>query len=253
MAWFAASALSSARAPLAAAATALAVARFPSRSEHRQDHYPQPFAWKAPIRCDGHAGPRLTCLGEAMLRYIPDPDTSSAPPSRFTSRWLQSAGGAELNLTVALANLGWGGRARWISVVPHGHIGESLMKLASAAYSDGGAENLILVRRAEGDLGIYHVWPLEGKVAFQRRNSTFGQMDPDWFDDAFWLRVLSEGPDSSAPLHVLHLTGITPLIGPRPHKAGCHAHSLKRRIQGGVSVSHKHRRIKADSHLAGRE
>jgi len=188
-----------------------------------------------------------------MLRYIPDPDTSSAPPSRFTSRWLQSAGGAELNLTVALANLGWGGRARWISVVPHGHIGESLMKLASAAYSDGGAENLILVRRAEGDLGIYHVWPLEGKVAFQRRNSTFGQMDPDWFDDAFWLRVLSEGPDSSAPLHVLHLTGITPLIGPRPHKAGCHAHSLKRRIQGGVSVSHKHRRIKADSHLAGRE
>eukprot|EP00439_Symbiodinium_sp_Y106_P044985 s1236_g5.t1 len=154
--------------------------------------------------------PRFTCFGEAMLRYVPDPRGGEESP--FAARWLRSVGGAELNITVALSRLGWGGRSRWVSVVPQGVLGDDFLSVLGKAYPDGqGCENLRLVRREAGDVGIYHVWPKEHKLWFQRHRSVFGLMDPGWFSREFWIEVLSEDASSSTP-QVLHLTGITPLI-----------------------------------------
>ncbi|CAE8609380.1 unnamed protein product, partial [Polarella glacialis] len=52
-----------------------------------------------PTRCasseEDSRAPRLTCFGEAMLRYVPDPDESSAKTAGpFATRWLRNAGGA---------------------------------------------------------------------------------------------------------------------------------------------------------------
>lgn len=165
-----------------------------------------------------------------MLRYIPDPTSESSAGLGFTSRWLRGGGGAELNVTVALSRLGWGGRAKWVSVVPTGILGDDFLKLLGQAYPDGvGAENLSLVRREDGDLGIYHVWPKEHKLVYQRHRSVFGLMDPSWFGEDFWKQLLGSNDDAS--LHVLHLTGITAQITPNTHKAWWKALSAARTIK----------------------
>ncbi|CAK0799242.1 unnamed protein product, partial [Prorocentrum cordatum] len=155
---------------------------------------------------------RVTCFGEAMIRYIPDSD-EGPDPSPFASRWLQSAGGAELNVTVALARLGWPGHlARWVSVVPRGALGDHFLSLLAQAYPDGKGEgNLSMVRREEGDVGIYHVWPAKHKLWYQRHRSAFGLMDPAWFGAAFWAEILQEPAPGGGPA-VLQLTGITAQI-----------------------------------------
>jgi len=147
-----------------------------------------------------------------MIRYIPDPD-EGPDPSPFASRWLQSAGGAELNVTVALARLGWPGHlARWVSVVPRGALGDHFLSLLAQAYPDGKGEgNLSMVRREEGDVGIYHVWPAKHKLWYQRHRSAFGLMDPAWFGAAFWAEILQEPAPGGGPA-VLQLTGITAQI-----------------------------------------
>jgi sugar/nucleoside kinase (ribokinase family) len=173
----------------------------------------------------GHSNATLTCFGEAMLRYIPDPNPKPDKTSIFTSQWLKNAGGAELNVTISLSRLGWGDKARWVSVVPKGPLGDELLQLAREAYVDGKGEgNLSLVRREEGDVGIYHVWPLKKQVWYQRYNSVFGLMNPDWFSDKFWMGVLSQtaAPPKAGnqhPPHVLLVTGITPQISADAHKA----------------------------------
>ncbi|CAE8676606.1 unnamed protein product, partial [Polarella glacialis] len=91
-------------------------------------------------------------------------------------------------------------------------LGDDFLQLLGQAFPDSqGKENLSLVRREAGDVGIYHVWPSKQQIWFQRHRSVFGLMDPTWFDRAFWLNALAPIPGSSAP-QVLHLTGITPLI-----------------------------------------
>lgn len=99
-----------------------------------------------------------------------------------------------------------------MSVVPQGVLGDDFLSVLGKAYPDGqGCENLRLVRREAGDVGIYHVWPKEHKLWFQRHRSVFGLMDPGWFSREFWINVLSEDASNSTP-QVLHVTGITPLI-----------------------------------------
>lgn len=165
--------------------------------------------------------PRITCFGEAMLRYVPDPHGGEDSP--FAAKWLRSVGGAELNITVALSRLGWGGRSRWVSVVPQGVLGDDFLHILGKAYPDEkGSGNLDLVRREAGDVGIYHVWPAQHKIWFQRHRSVFGLMNPSWFSRAFWRQVLSDGASSSMP-QVLHVTGITPLISVNTRAAWDHA------------------------------
>ncbi|CAE8639634.1 unnamed protein product, partial [Polarella glacialis] len=87
---------------------------------------------------------QFLCFGEAMIRYCPETASSAGAP-----RWLQSVGGAELNVAVALSRLGWSD-SRWVSVVPRGPLGDHLMTKVGEAMR-GGANGLALVRREEGD------------------------------------------------------------------------------------------------------
>eukprot|EP00933_Yihiella_yeosuensis_P041482 TRINITY_DN35877_c0_g1_i1.p1 TRINITY_DN35877_c0_g1~~TRINITY_DN35877_c0_g1_i1.p1 ORF type:complete len:462 (-),score=93.80 TRINITY_DN35877_c0_g1_i1:55-1440(-) len=191
---------------------------------------------RPPLREKASVKPKLTCFGEAMIRYVPDPDGDKIPlASQFASRWLRNAGGAELNLTVALSRLDWGGRARWVSVVPEGALGDDFLELLGQAYPDGsGKENLKLVRRKPGDVGIYHVWPSKHKIWFQRHRSVFGLMDSQWFDRDFWWQILSSS-ESQDSLHILHLTGITPLISVNTRAAWSSALETARSLKASYS------------------
>lgn len=166
-------------------------------------------------------------FGEVMIRYIPDPDS---PPrgGEPSSRWLQSAGGAELNIVVSLSRLGWKD-ARWVSVTPDGYLGDHLMHIIKDAVG-GDEAPTELVRREPGELGIYHVWPAERKLVYQRRHSIFGQQDPAWFSEAFWSRMLLA--PSQAPLQFFHLTGITPLISRSAATSWHQALSAARKVRG---------------------
>lgn len=186
-----------------------------------------------------------------MMRFTQDKECTDALPNGYTSRWLRGAGGAELNVMVALANLGWGGQSRWVSVVPSGRMGEELIGMASQACVDGGSENLSLVKRTDGDVGIYNAWPDEGRIAYQRLNSAFAQMDPDMFLEGYWRGLLMShvqlhyaeiAPKSNkgdkkvksaeaGPVQILHLTGITPLIGRAPRRAWNQALKSARRLK----------------------
>ena len=70
-------------------------------------------------------------FGEAMLRFAPAGE--GGPPSR-TRHWpqpfLRSIGGDELNSAVALSLLGE--RTRWVSVVPHGPLGDAVLESCEA-------------------------------------------------------------------------------------------------------------------------
>eukprot|EP00933_Yihiella_yeosuensis_P010486 TRINITY_DN11704_c0_g1_i1.p1 TRINITY_DN11704_c0_g1~~TRINITY_DN11704_c0_g1_i1.p1 ORF type:complete len:500 (-),score=100.76 TRINITY_DN11704_c0_g1_i1:451-1950(-) len=172
----------------------------------------------------GMSSPLFLCFGEAMLRYIPaeSADIATAKPGSIppqVSCWKQSVGGAELNVAVALSRLGWK-EPQWISVVPTGTLGDHLISKVSLAL--GGHAGLRLVQRVEGEVGIFHVWPAKRQLCYQRRNSAFGLMDPEWFSESFWMSAFgskAEGGAIATTLHVLHVTGITPLISPPAKKA----------------------------------
>lgn len=162
----------------------------------------------------------FTCFGEVMLRFIPDTSDDS-DTNAFQSRWLRNAGGAELNIVVSLSRLGWGSRARWVSTLPDGLMGDETISLISSAFPDPQRalkDNLSLVRRMPGeDVGVYHVWPQKGVLEYQRKKSAFALADPAWFDQAFWTKVLKDGPPGAPK--VLHLTGITPQISYNAYRA----------------------------------
>lgn len=142
-----------------------------------------------------------------MIRYVPDLSVEDKPESQ-TSHWLQAVGGSELNVAVSLTRLGWR-EPQWVSVLPHGPLGDHLLKRATEAMKS--STGFRLLRREEGEVGIYHVWPAEHKLFFQRRHSTFALMDPEWFAEGFWRKELELAPSRPA-LRFLHVSGISPLI-----------------------------------------
>lgn len=142
------------------------------------------------------------CFGEANFSYKHAAVGGGAPVADGASYMLQSVGGSELNVAIALSRIGV--RAAWVSVLPTGPLGEAVLNAARKAGVDCGA-----VHREPGDLATLHV--VEGedgpRPLYQRSHSAFGMCtDGTRFD---WDRLL-EGK------RWIHLTGITPLLGAGP-------------------------------------
>ena len=57
----------------------------------------------------------------------------SVEESSFAAMRLRSVGGAEFNITVALSRLGWGGHARWVSVLPQCVLGDDFLRVLGKA------------------------------------------------------------------------------------------------------------------------
>jgi 2-dehydro-3-deoxygluconokinase len=141
-------------------------------------------------------------FGEAMVRLTPP---GNERLERATSLNL-TVGGAELNSAVTLACLDV--PAAWVSRLPDAPLGRAIARGARAAGVD--LSHLSWVPESEGRAGVYYLEeasdPRPSAVHYDRAGSAFARMAPGTFD---WPRIL-------AGARALHISGITPALGPGP-------------------------------------
>jgi 2-dehydro-3-deoxygluconokinase len=138
-------------------------------------------------------------IGETMLRL--DVDPSGAPEEVDVLRLFVA--GAESNVAVTLARLGL--RAAWVSKLPDHVFGRRVERELRAH----GVDTSRVVWDPGGRLGIYftHVGPAPRSaiVLYDRAGSSFSRLVAEEVDWEFVGRASA-----------LHLTGITPALGPGP-------------------------------------
>src|SRR5262245_19126790 len=141
----------------------------------------------------------IVAIGEVLLRL------SIPSPARFeTARQLEvQLGGAEANVMAATARLGL--RTAWISAVPDNAWGLRVRR----ELSGHGVDCRHVVTRADARMGMYFVEhgapPRPTRVLYDRRDSAFARLGPEEID---WEPVRRA--------RLVHLTGISPALGPGP-------------------------------------
>jgi 2-dehydro-3-deoxygluconokinase len=161
---------------------------------------------------------RVVCFGEILLRL-------SATPGEVL---LQTAAlgvhvaGAETNVAVSLARLGT--EAAVVSRLPDNALGQA----ARGEVRRQGVDTSALLG-GPGRMGLYFLTPgavlRPSEVLYDRAESAFALAEPDSFD---WDALL----EGAAWLHV---SGVTPAVGPRPAESCLRAVRAARRR--GVKVS----------------
>ena len=145
---------------------------------------------------------RIVAFGELMLRLT--------APDR--ERLLQSAnlkatfGGAESNVAVSLARMGHD--AAVVTVLPQNTLGAAARDELRKAGVD-----VSLLRFTSGRIGLYFLTPgavlTPSEVLYDRAGSAFAVAEPSTYD---WPTLL-RGADW------MHISGVTPAVGPRPCQA----------------------------------
>jgi 2-dehydro-3-deoxygluconokinase len=130
----------------------------------------------------------VVTLGEAMLRNV-----------NSAAGLLQTVGGAELNVAVALAQLGR--NASWLSAVGDDDGGLRILDEATRV----GVDTSSVLVLTEHPTGEYTVDFAAEKVEYQRTDSAFANLSHTMFAPS--LRKLIGGA------RWIHLTGITPQLG----------------------------------------
>ena len=143
----------------------------------------------------------LVAIGEVMLRLsIPSPERIE------TARHLDvQVGGAEANVAAACARLGL--RTAWISAVPANPWGDRIRRELT-----GHGVDCAHVRTVDdARVGVYFLEfgapPRPIRVLYDRRDSAFARLVPEAID---WEPVRRA--------RLVHLTGITPALGPGPRR-----------------------------------
>ena len=170
------------------------------------------------------AGGRIVCFGEVLLRLAaPDRELLLQSP-----RLTVNVGGAEANVAVSLARFGHA--ARLVSVLPDDPLGRAARDELRRHGVDTGS-----VRFGEGRMGLYFLQPgavlRPSEVTYDRAGSAFAQASPQSFD---WDRELA-GADW------LHVSGVTPAVGPNAAQAAVEAVRAARRLGVKVSFDGNHR------------
>lgn len=124
-----------------------------------------------------------------------------------SDHFLTTFAGAEANVAVSVANFGH--RADFVSALPSENpLAEHALR--SLAFWLVGTRAVV---RRPGRMGTYFLESAGGirqaSVLYDRAHSLFAKCDPSLYD---WANVL-EGAD------FLHLTGVTPALGPKPERA----------------------------------
>lgn len=161
---------------------------------------------------------RVVCFGELLIRL-------TAPRGELllqSGRLDAHIGGAEANVAVGLASLGHG--SAMVSCVPDNVLGD-----AAIGHLRRHGVDVAGVRRGPGRMGLYFLSPGAGirpaSIVYDREASSFALTGPDAFD---WERLL-DGAD------ILHLSGITPALGPASTDAAMAAADTARSL--GVRIS----------------
>jgi 2-dehydro-3-deoxygluconokinase len=160
----------------------------------------------------------VACFGEILLRL-------AAPHSELllqTRTFVGHIGGAEANVGVALAQ--WGHSATVVSVLPDNALGHAA---AGELRRFGVMTDSVQFR--PGRMGLYFLTVGAGQrpseVLYDREGSAFALAPPELID---WSSVLSQ-------VSWLHLSGITPAVGPQAAEAALRAARTARSM--GVAVS----------------
>lgn len=160
----------------------------------------------------------IVCFGELLIRL-------SAPGRTLlmqTPALDLYVGGAEANVAIGLANLGH--RTAMVSAVPANALGAG----AVAFVRGQGVDTSRIVMR-DGRMGLYFLSPGAGlrasEILYDRAGSSFATAPTDAFD---WAVLLAEASR-------LHLSGITPALGPVPAAAAIAAAEAATAL--GVPVS----------------
>jgi 2-dehydro-3-deoxygluconokinase len=164
------------------------------------------------------ARPLVVGLGEALIRLTAQ---QRALLERATALTVD-VGGSELNVLIALAQLGC--RTRWVSRLPDNPLGRRIADHArhhgvelEVDWDDGGRAGLYFVE--EG------AHPRPTRVLYDRTGSAASRLQPGKVN---WPRVL-------ASADVLHCTGITCALGSDAEKAVLEAFEMA--ADAGVAVS----------------
>jgi 2-dehydro-3-deoxygluconokinase len=144
----------------------------------------------------------VVSFGEAMVRLTPP---GNERLERTTSLNL-TVGGAELNSAVTLACLEV--PATWVSRLPDTPFGRAIARGGRAAGVN--LSHVQWVPESAGRAGVYYLEeasdPRPSAVYYDRAGSAFARMAPGTFD---WPRILDGA-------RALHISGITPAVGPGP-------------------------------------
>jgi 2-dehydro-3-deoxygluconokinase len=143
----------------------------------------------------------LVAIGEVMLRL------SIPSPARIeTTRQLDvQVGGAEANVAAACARLGL--RAAWVSGLPANAWGERIRRELTGHGVDCSHVRML----DDARVGVYFLEfgaaPRPIRVLYDRRDSAFARLTPEVID---WEPVRRA--------RLVHVTGITPALGPGPRR-----------------------------------
>jgi 2-dehydro-3-deoxygluconokinase len=144
----------------------------------------------------------IVFFGEIMLRLSP-PNRELLLQSARLDVWVA---GAEANVATGLACLDH--PTRMVTALPDNPLGQAALQALRAQGVD-----TTLIQRREGRMGLYFATPGAGmratEVVYDRAHSAFADAPPESWD---WDRIL----DGAARLH---LSGITPALGPNGTKA----------------------------------
>jgi 2-dehydro-3-deoxygluconokinase len=160
----------------------------------------------------------IVCFGEVLVRL-------TAPDSELllqSGRLNVNFGGAETNVAVSLSRLG--SPSRMVSVLPDNAIGHAAFdELRRHGVDVSG------LRFTAGRMGLYFLTPgavlRPSDVIYDRWGSVFAEAAPDAVD---W-RAMLQGASA------LHMSGITPALGPKAAEAALRA--AKAAVALGVPVS----------------
>lgn len=161
----------------------------------------------------------IICYGEILLR-LSSPGCELLLQSSTLNVFI---GGAEANVAVSLAQFGH--TTSVISVLPDNPMAHA----AVAELRRHGVRTAAIRVHPEGRLGLYFLTTGAGlrpsNVIYDRADSAFALASPTLID---WSRELA-GSDW------LHVSGITPAVGPRAAESALHA--VRRAREHGISVS----------------
>ncbi|MFA0743393.1 MAG: hypothetical protein LASZOEIN_000167 [Candidatus Fervidibacter sp.] len=172
------------------------------------------------------ASVQVVTLGEAMIRLTP----VDHQRLEMTPLLEVHIGGAELNVAVALAQLGV--PVAWVSKLPDNPLGRRIVREAQRF----GVDTSRVVWTQEGRVGLYFYEkgapPRPSVVVYDRRHSAINTLKVDELD---W--------DFIGQAKVLHLTGITPALSDfcRHLVAGCIFRAKERRMFVSFDVNYRSR------------
>jgi 2-dehydro-3-deoxygluconokinase len=166
---------------------------------------------------------RLLTIGETMGVAV----TETGDPLRTARSLRLSTAGAESTVAIGLRRLGH--EAAWVGVVGQDELGARVLRDLSAEGVD--------VRYARVDPTRPTGFMLRElrtaeytKVSYYRNGSSGSQLSVPDVEAAF-----TAAEESGTPIDLVHLTGITPALG--PHCAGAVLHAVKLAHAAGAPVS----------------